>query len=689
MATKTIFAMTLAVAAGGGLASQSAQAAEAVVVYTAGIDGWLDDPKDAALHRALVLMERYGLSLPPDMDEEDVLGTNLLVDALLSEIDFRVSLDRAAAPHVMPVSLSVTSRGNDGASVDDLMDQITKAMKMTGAPESKPDPDGGSLSVIQGSDHDPPVWFGVEDGRLAVGINGKPETAPLDWSACGLPDGTAPLFGFKVDFQELGPLLGMAAMFNPQAAGMLSNWGLTGPDAMSIDFAMGRSGGVMHMGGQVTNYRKHYGEDLVPGGIRAADLAVIPEDAVDLQVSRYNLSRFLNNMLEMADTMTPPQGTGPDGQPLRPSEMARQQAQAMLGIDPKTQFIDYLGDTLTVYRANSTGGDGLMSFVMLVELSNPEAMATSLGSLAARINAMAAPMSRGYVQLSSWSHPDCGDVISLVFPGLPIPIEVSWVVKGDWMVATLTPQAMVAACRQIGEDTSIQNNPQFRTAVGADAIGAIQVNYTDVPAQLAGGYGITSALMAAVSNYTRPRRNTQEGVPLVFPTYRELAQDALPCTLIASLDGDDLIYTGHADPSVSVLATGAVANISAMLPLVAPLAAGMAMPAISSARESAKLAHGNAQLRGLAMAASAYHANHGAWPESLDELVAESYVLPDSIHDLGGGQYRSVQYLRPSAGAAPSEIMLYAESVDPSKKAIVAHVDGSIHTSWHVPDHNH
>jgi hypothetical protein len=260
----------------------------------------------------------------------------------------------------------------------------------------------------------------------------------------------------------------------------------------------------------------------------------------------------------------------------------------MLGIDPKTELIDYLGDTMTHYRSQSTGGGGLMSTVLLVELSNADGMATTLGTLSSRINAMATPMTEGYVQFSNWSDPVCGEVISLVFPGLPVPIELSMVVKGDWLVATLTPQAMIAACQQFNSKTSLADNPRFASSIGNKALGAAQISFDDGPTQLSEGYGLMAGLMAAVSNYTRPRSDAKSGVVMTLPTYNELVKDARPCALVVRPVGDDLVYTGTCDSSINVLMTSAIANWSSMLPLVAPVAIGVALPAIEKARESAR-----------------------------------------------------------------------------------------------------
>jgi hypothetical protein len=568
-------------------------AGEAVVLYSAGIDGCLDDAKDASLLAALVRMQKNDLSLPPDMAPDEVRAVNMLVDAFLSELDFRLSVQTPSGADAMPFGATLSTRGNAGTSAESLHQQVKTIMSMTGAPKGMPDPSYPGFMAFNGNGSDQtPFWFGTEtvggDVTTIFSVNTPPRVSETDWSGCGVPAGTNPLLGALIDFNEMQPLLAMAAMVEPQAGAMLSQWGLTGPQAMRLEFAAWRAKQSMRYGGRISNYGVHFGDLMVEGGVGVQELGVVPADAVAMQVDRFDLSGMFDFMLSMAGgVVAPDMGGASKETPMSPAEMMLMQAKAMIGINLKTEFIDYLGDALVMYRSRSTGGDGLMSSVLLVKLSNADGMATSLGTLAARLNAMLSPLSQGYAQITTWAQPDCGEAIALTFPGVPVPLELSLVVKDDWLVAALNPQAMVAACRQLDASTSILDNPRFSSSVGSDAIGAVQVSFSDLPAQLDRGYGYAVGLMSAISNYTRPRRNAAADVQMILPPYADLVKDARPCVLIARMSGDDMVYTGSGDSSISVLVTGAAANVTAMAPILVPLAAGMAFPAIAKARERA------------------------------------------------------------------------------------------------------
>ena len=562
---------------------------DAIVLYSAGIDGILNDAKDAGFHQALVRMEEHEMSLPPGISRRERFEFQTMVKLLLSELDVRVAVRPNAPPHENPFTLTIRSHGNEGASPQSLISAAHQVAEYARVPAGVPDAQHPGFLRYNDNDPDPLTWIGLEKSngveQAVLSVGAPPEESSLDWSACGLPYGTKVIGGMLIDFNELQPLLGMAMMAQPQAGDLLKAWGLMGPDALRIQMAMGRDGELMHLGGRVSNWTKHFGQYVVDGGVRSSDIDRIPMDAVAAQVTRVNIRALLNSLIGIGDSMMPPLGRGPDGKSVKASEMASEQIKMMLGVNPKTELIDYLGDAVAFYRSPSTGGGGLMSMVMLVEASNPDGLATSIGLLAARANSMMMSMTEGYVAMSTWTHPDCGEVISLTFPGLPVPVELSMAVKENWLVATLTPQAMIAACRQFDARSSLRQARSFRQSIGMDGIGAMQINYSDTPDQMADGYGYMVGLASAISNYSRPKNGHTHSADLVVPTFGDLADDAHPCALLVSVDGDDVVYQGTADPSINVLMTGMMANIDSNLLL--PMSAGVVMPAIMEARSAA------------------------------------------------------------------------------------------------------
>ena len=208
---------------------------------------------------------------------------------------------------------------------------------------------------------------------------------------------------------------------------------------------------------------------------------------------------------------------------------------------------------------------------------------------------MAGPMSEGHVHMATWTHADCGEVISLTFPGLPIPLELCMAVKENWLVTTLTPQAMIAACRQFDTRSSLRQAKNFRQSVGSKGIGVMQVSYADTPSQIAEGYGYMVGLASAISNYSRPTDGQNHLADLVVPVFGDLAEDVQPCAMLVTVDDGDLLYQGTADPSMSVLMTSMMASINSSMLL--PMMSGVAVPAVMEAQDTAMRARANAMRR--------------------------------------------------------------------------------------------
>ena len=218
--------------------SADAPVTDAIVFYSAGVDSILANPKDANLHAALVMMEKNGLSLPPDVGDDDAAIINFLASVILSELDVRMTVPSVPQGQ-MPFGISVSSKGNAGASPDVLMDRLHAALKGANARTAPSKTRDGFMTMA--SQYGPPTLFGIEDGSAVFAINGDVNMESIDWSGCGLPAGVDPLMGGIIDFNAMQPFLGMAAMFQPQAAAMMGNFGIMGPDAAISCGAASRS----------------------------------------------------------------------------------------------------------------------------------------------------------------------------------------------------------------------------------------------------------------------------------------------------------------------------------------------------------------------------------------------------------------------------------------------------------------
>ena len=557
----------------------------AIVIYSAGIDMLKGSPKDRPLHDALVLMEETGLSLPPGIPSRDILPTNLFVEVLLSRMSFEMTFDDQAITQGrwdQAVQLQLAVYGNDGVAAGAIDSKIRRIMKAQAMPPGIEVP--GSPNIIQ-LPAPIPMYYGVEEidksKAVVFSLNAKPDTNGVDLSQWKLPDNAKIDFAGTVDFNRMNTLFNsafsMAGMAGPPGSqqamgidfmhGMMTKLGIMGPDALRIDWACGSSDGIGHMDLRCTNYGKHFDFLLGKGGVTRDDLKMVPQDAGNMSISKVRLG----NILEMF----PSAKKNPEGQPVQPSpvDMMLGMAHGMLGVDLQTEFLDYLGDTVIGYRSITTGGNGMMSTVILISLDDEEGMQRSLKTIRASLNRIAETEAMGYVRLMNWTNGSCGDITTLAFPGIPIPLELSMGVCNGYLIMGLSPQAVTAAAGQGQAGTSIIDNPRFREMGGMKGIGTLSVQFFDVPEVLADGYALTGAIMAAISNYTRPRMEPSRGINMVLPPYNELAEGALANVYICTLDeSGTMVVKGVGDDSFTVQLT---AVLSDPLSLLLPMAMGM------------------------------------------------------------------------------------------------------------------
>ena len=383
----------------------------------------------------------------------------------------------------------------------------------------------------------------------------------------------------------------------------------------------------------IRNYRQHFGALLADAAVSRDDLQMIPEDANSMSVSIFRIPAILDLFASATRT--------PEGRAVEPTpmDMGLSMIQGVLGVNLRTQFIDYMGDTMITYRSKTTGGGGFMSGVMLVELSNADGMKQSMATMRGHLNKLAERQADGHVRLVNWTDGACDDITTLTFPGLPIPVELSMAVCNDMLIMGLSPQAVVAAARQAGADRSIMDNASFRAAKGPADVGkSMGMQFADVPAQLADGYAMMNAAMAAISNFTRPRIEPSRGVNMILPTYPELAKGARANVMTAAMDGDDLLVTCSGDGSFTVQMTAMMSDPLLLL-IPAGMTAGVVAPALSNAREAARITESKSQARYLARAIHEYAEEHdGKFPESLEVLVAKHYTGENMLFDKRTGQ---------------------------------------------------
>ena len=616
---------------------------EALTAYSSGLEGMLVDEKDDGLKRALLMLDERVAELPAELNEPEMPGPmlQLVVEMLQSPMNLRAGIIEGADPMMgPPFWAQVAIAGNDAQQAKSMADRLEGFLSAVVPAGITPHPEIASLKAV---DLDGvPAYFGSLDvaGRThcILAIN-RLATDPLQLTGIQLPAGVQPAMAFAIDFKEVQPLLQMLlAQAGPEgdAARMqLEMMGMLGENASAITLAVGHGKDRSHAFMRYARYKQILEKmnGLAEHGLIADDLKIVPVDATYAQLTKADLKgmwQWLRGMLNQAAQ----QAGGMQGGAQQPEDMVEQLA-AQTGIHIERDLIDHLGQSYGVYMSEVTGGGGMLSIVGFIEVSNADGLRQGEAKIAQKLNELGAGPARGYVQVRRQTIAG-KEAMVLTFPGLPIPLELSCALVGKHYLIAATPQGLGAAIGQINSGkNSLADNESFKQMGGSTFAGAMQVTFSDTPALARNGYGMVSLAMSALGNAVRSPSDTTRDAGVIMPSYHELMADAKASVMIARLDGDDMIATCQMDRSMLVNACGAAGSLGGPLGavVVGSMAAGVMLPALAKARESAKSLKSSTQVRQIIMSAMAYAADkNDQLPANVDALIEAQFITPDLLN---------------------------------------------------------
>jgi len=382
--------------------------------------------------------------------------------------------------------------------------------------------------------------------------------------AMGAPAGFEPLVRARLNLAGLNPAMQIAEAFagqNPEAAkglAQLRDIGIGGDAAMKISFTAGHTKDESVSMTVVEGARTAAATlGLSDKPLTKANFAAIPSDAIDAYMRNgeehwgEKLDRLAQEQPQVEDVLD--------------------QFHAATGVDLRTDILDALGGTVAAYLSDSTGGGTIGSAVVMVSFKDKSKFASAFGKLTAVAN-MAAdkiPLGPGYIRMTPWKDGDT-DLTSLRFPGLPVPLEITFAMTPDWLIVAPTPQAAIAAARQAtGKgDAGLAANKAF-TQVFAEGRKVTAVSFSDTARNMSIGYPILSMVGSAVSNMVRSPVDPTRDPGMVVPLYNDLRSGVRARVGFTYWRGDDMISESHSDRSTLVNAAGSVGMIAKILPAIA------------------------------------------------------------------------------------------------------------------------
>lgn len=545
-----------------------------IAVEHVALSEMLQDPKDAALKKALGMFPARLNELPgeiPDMPEQIVPVIDSLSKFVTRPGRFAITYTpNFAAGGAMGYGLILSSRFSDKAGADALETQVLELISEENpgfeATESERFPSLTEVVIPVA-----PIRFGSREGKNGSSYDvvwGAVTDADAPFTA--IPKPTLPgknLVNGSMNFEALGAIVNMGqsaisgAMQNSGQAPVqfsreLAEWGLVGMDAMQMHFESSYVDGAVRSRATLTNVEKlqeQMGTDT--GGLSAADLAAIPAEATSASMTLLSTKPLLKLIGALKARF-------PEAQE------ALDQFHGMTDVDLETDLLATVGGVMGFYTSETTGGGGPGSMVLLMSFADRAKFLEAHGKLGAAARGMLEngpeemQMAGKYVRLRTWKS-GANEVMSVTFPGVPVPLEISYAATDRWFVVGLTPQAVVGALAQIeGKgDKGIATRAEVAAQMpkGKEIV---SVSFSDTARSVKDGYTIASMAGSAVANAMRSPSDPSREPGIIVPSYKDLVKGVKSKVEVSYREGSSVIVDGIADPSMLVGMASAMGSMN-------------------------------------------------------------------------------------------------------------------------------
>ena len=526
---------------------EEASTSEVFTITSGSAAEFLVDSKDRGLLDVVRLIGTRLEEMPEEFDEFDLPPGAAGLIARLIEGPCSLTVHGTQAEGEFPVLARLDLPEGDAAAARDLTGDVVDMLVAMGMEVERPAE--GGMSALPAPI---PVYLGDAGERCVLTV-GSPEgpSGPVRPAAVALPGGVNPVVTMSLDY---GSMLNFAMPWMASAGesaeleqmqAMFDSMGLTN---LKFESAWGigedRSVGTIRMPGYASSMMD-WGY-LPEGGLNPNALRAVPEDARWAQVSAIDMPSYVDMMLEMMGPQIAQAGVED------PIEMLDE----MTGFHLYRDILDHLGNSWGMYQSDTTGGAGLLSIVMFAELSDAAAIDQTCDRLVETLNGMIAQQTEGYVQMRHWTNQDV-KYTTMTCPGIPVPLELTTAIAGNWWILAASPQAALGAAHQVLYATrSLVDNPRFQQQAPADKEGVVSVGFVDLPYYLRSGYMPAGLVCSAMANSVRSRADAGRNPGLVLPPFHELARDARASVTVGYVRGEDWVQHSYSDRSFMVNMVG-------------------------------------------------------------------------------------------------------------------------------------
>lgn len=351
--------------------------------------------------------------------------------------------------------------------------------------------------------------------------------------------------------------------------------------------------------------------------------------AIPASVTRFGIANIDFAKL-LAEVRVAAAKIDPDAQ--REIDLMLRQAQAVVMLDLERGLINALGARWTWYVDPAGAGANMMNMVITNRVRDKAKLTQTLNGLANTANMLIASQLRETPVQVRFKQRQV-DGLTMTYLATPV-VSPTWTIHDDTLYFALHPQSVataVAGARDAQRESILDNKAftttmdQLKRITGADAPNS--VSYVDVPALAPQGYAGMLVMAQAVSG--AGELFGIDAPMMLMPRYDQIRPLLSPSASVTwTDDGGWHMQSLSAFPGADMMTI----ETSMMQIQQMSMLTGVLLPALGSARVTARRVQSSTQLRGIIHSMHTYSAdNNDMFPPDVMPLLEGDYFTADLL----------------------------------------------------------